>query len=100
MAQKNNIRLLEKEIETIKEVIKKYDPNAKIKIFGSRTDLSKKGGDIDILVISKKIGNKIRRKLKSELFLKFGDRKMDLLITDNPDKTEFSKIAFKYGVEI
>ena len=97
---KKKVRLSEKEIRVIKETIEKYDPNANIIIFGSRTDLTKKGGDIDILVISNKIDYKIRRKIRVELFLKLGERKIDLIITDNPQKSEFTKVAYKYGVKI
>ena len=97
---KLKVRLSEEEIEIIKNAIRKYDPDAEIIIFGSRTDLSKKGGDIDILVISKKIDYKIRRKIRVDLLLKLGDRKIDLIITDDPEKTEFTKVAYKYGVRI
>lgn len=48
MDAKNNLRLSDEEINVIKMVIKNYDPNARVFIFGSRTDLNKKGGDIDI----------------------------------------------------
>lgn len=87
MDAKNNLRLSDEEINVIKMVIKNYDPNARVFIFGSRTDLNKKGGDIDILVVSNNIDYKKRRKI-------------DLIITDNPEKTEFTKLAYKYGVEI
>lgn len=97
---KNNLRLSDEEINVIKMVIKNYDPNARVFIFGSRTDLNKKGGDIDILVVSNNIDYKKRRKIKVDLLLALGDRKIDLIITDNPEKTEFTKLAYKYGVEI
>jgi len=97
---KKNVRLSAKEVRAIKDTIKKYDPNANIIIFGSRADVTKKGGDIDILVISNKIDYKTRRKIRVELFLKLGERKIDLIITDNPQKSEFTKVAYKYGVKI
>lgn len=100
MTTQPKLRLSNEEIQVIKTVIKKYDPNAKIFIFGSRTDLNKKGGDIDILVISNSIDYKQRRKIKVDLLLTLGDRKIDLIITENPEKTEFTKLAYKYGVEI
>ncbi len=100
MTTQPKLRLSNEEIQVIKTIIKKYDPNAKIFIFGSRTDLNKKGGDIDILVISNSIDYKQRRKIKVDLLLTLGDRKVDLIITENPEKTEFTKLAYKYGVEI
>ena len=100
MNVKPKVRLSKEEIEKIKSIIKKYDPNSKIILFGSRTDLSKKGGDIDLLVISKKIDFRKRREILVDLQLALGERKIDLIITDNPEKTEFTKIAYKYGVEI
>ena len=100
MNVKPKARLSKEEIEKMKSIIKKYDPNSKIILFGSRTDLSKKGGDIDLLVISKKIDFRKRREILVDLQLALGERKIDLIITDNPEKTEFTKITYKYGVEI
>ncbi len=97
---KLKVRLSEEEIKIIKNTIKKYDPDAEVIIFGSRTDLSKSGGDIDILVVSKKIDDRTRRKIRVDLLLELGDRKIDLIIADNPEKTEFTKVAYKYGVKI
>ena len=37
------VRLKDEEIETIKGVILSFDPDAEIILFGSRTDLGKKG---------------------------------------------------------
>jgi len=48
------VRLKDWEIEAIKEAIKNVDKDAKIILFGSRVDLTKKGGDIDLLIFSKK----------------------------------------------
>ncbi len=100
MSKSKKVRLSKNEIEIIKNTIKKYDPDAKIIIFGSRADLSKRGGDIDILVVSKKIDYNVRRKIRVELLLKLGDRKIDIIVTDNPEESEFTKLAYKYGVEI
>jgi len=100
MDKTTKLRLSPNEIETIRNVIKKYDPKARIFIFGSRIDPLKKGGDIDILVISKKIDYKMRRKIRVDLLLELGDRKIDIIIADNIGKSEFIKVAYKYGVEI
>ncbi|WP_457622335.1 nucleotidyltransferase domain-containing protein [Persephonella sp.] len=97
---KRDVRLSEKEIKIIKDAVKKYDPDAKIIIFGSRTDLTKKGEDIDILVVSDKIDYRKRRKIRVDLLLKLGERKIDLIITDNPEKSEFTKMTYKYGIKI
>lgn len=100
MEETAKVRLSKEEVETIKSIVKKYDPAAEILIFGSRTDLTKRGGDIDMLIVSDKIDYRIRRKIRVDLQLALGDRKVDLIITDNPEKNEFTKIAYKYGVKI
>jgi len=74
--------------------------SARIILFGSRTDPFQKGGDIDLLVLSDTIDYKSRREIKVELFLLLGDRKIDLIVTDDPRKSPFSEIAQKYGVEL
>ena len=52
------------------------------------------------MIISKKIDYKKRRKISVDLQLALGERKIDIIVTDNPEKTEFTKTAYKYGVEI
>jgi predicted nucleotidyltransferase len=43
------MRITEHEKNVIVDAVKSADPNAKVWLFGSRVDDSKKGGDIDIL---------------------------------------------------
>ncbi|RMA93329.1 nucleotidyltransferase domain-containing protein [Hydrogenothermus marinus] len=100
ISKDKNIRLTKDEILKIKSIILSFDPKAEIILFGSRTDTNKKGGDIDILVISDKIDYKKRRKIRVELLKLFGDRKIDLIITPNPSKSVFTELSYKYGVKL
>lgn len=49
------MRLSPHEHICIKSTILKQNPITKVYLFGSRTDDTKKGGDIDILIISDKL---------------------------------------------
>ena len=65
-----NYNMRVENIEIIKKIIKNYFQNAEIYIFGSRTDDTKKGGDLDIFIIpNKKLPIRQRRILKRELEL-------------------------------
>jgi predicted nucleotidyltransferase len=46
------MRLKPEEITILKEAVLRFDPNSRVFLFGSRVDSSKKGGDIDLLVLS------------------------------------------------
>jgi Nucleotidyltransferase domain. len=98
--RKDKITLSPEEIESIKRTIKKYDQDAKIILFGSRTNPEGKGGDIDLIVISKKIDDNARRMIRVELILTLGERKIDLIVTDNPSENLFTKIMVETGVEL
>jgi len=91
------MRLSKEEIEKIKEIIKKIDNDAEILIFRSQVDDNKKGGDIDILIISDKVK---REDIIVDLYEYFGFRKIDILITDNIEKSPFYKHAYESGVKI
>ncbi len=97
---KRKVRLTQEEIRVIKDTIKKYDENAKIVLFGSRVDLNKKGGDIDLLVISKKLKLMDKLKILREIKNFLGERKIDLIITDNVKKSAFYELAYEEGVEL
>ena len=49
------MRLTSTEANAIKHCIEIIDNQAEVYLFGSRTDDQKKGGDIDLLIISNKI---------------------------------------------
>jgi uncharacterized protein len=94
------IRLSPEEIEAIKRIVKKYDQDARIILFGSRTDPEKRGGDIDLIVVSEKIDDNTRRMIRVELILTLGERKIDLIVTDNPSENPFTKIMAETGIEL
>lgn len=93
------MRLKEIEIEAIKTAVKKYDENAEIYLFGSRTDDTKKGGDIDILIISEKLKNKEIRKIRLEIFDLMGEQKIDI-VTAPAINSAFIEYAYRSGIRL
>jgi len=75
------MRLKKSEIESIKTTIKRFDKRAQIFLFGSRVDDAKKGGDIDILIISRKIKLSEKLKIEAKLDSLLGEQKIDLIAT-------------------
>ena len=93
------MRLRPDEIKAIKEIIQSFDSEAKIWLYGSRTDDSKRGGDIDLLIFSKKINFSDKLKIKSQLYQKIGEQKIDILIARDKKKP-FVRIALENAVLI
>lgn len=96
------MRLTEEELKYIKDAIKKYDNNSEIYIFGSRLDDSKKGGDIDIMVVSTVIDFEKVLDIKLELYEKLGFRKIDLIVSKGytEESQNFKKHIYSEGVRI
>ena len=61
------MRLTNEEINMIKNSIYSFLNEAKIYLFGSRLDDTKKGGDIDLFIISKDIDYERKIKIKAKL---------------------------------
>ena len=59
------MRLTEKEIKIIKDIILDIFGESEIRIFGSRLNENKKGGDIDIFVIPKNRENLFKKRIKA-----------------------------------
>ena len=100
--EKPKLRLKESEIKAIINSIRNFDSQAEIYIFGSRAKPDRKGGDIDILVVSDVIGWKEKRKIRVELIKRLGDRKIDLLVARRKEIKEnpFFQLAIAEGVKI
>jgi uncharacterized protein len=77
------MRLSKSEIQIITSSILKLDKNAYIYLFGSRVDDLKKGGDIDLLILSETLKASDKLDLLIDLKAKLGDQKLDLLIKNN-----------------
>ena len=94
------IRLTQKEVDNLKASVLSIDPNAKLYLFGSRVDAMKKGGDIDILIISNKITRKDLSKIRWHFFEIFGEQKMDIIVDSGTMQTAFLQMIFPQAVEI
>ena len=96
------VRLEEWQIKAIKECVKKaFGEGSKVILFGSRTDPKRKGGDIDIYVIPSKTDNLFKREieLRALLLKRLGERKIDIVLRENPDRP-IEREAIEKGVEI
>jgi predicted nucleotidyltransferase len=61
------MRLTQKEIDTIKDMVSQNFINPIIYLFGSRVEDNKKGGDIDLFIISDNSNYKAKLKVSSKL---------------------------------
>lgn len=91
------MRLNDNEIRVIKESISRLDKDAKVYLFGSRTDDNAKGGDIDILIISQKFNYDDSIIARQSLYEKLGEQKIHLIIKKDTNDP-FSKIACSEGI--
>lgn len=94
------MRLTAHETESIKSAVIERDPAAGVYIFGSRTDDTKKGGDIDVLIISDRIDFNARRDIRLDLYRKIGDQKIDIVIYKNEDTSNFKNLALLEAVKL
>ena len=94
------MRLNKEYIKAIKEVIQSRFSDAKIYLFGSRVDDSKKGGDIDLYVeVDKKPHFLDKPQILAEIKKRIKEQKIDLVFS-YPNKKEelIDKKAKQNGV--
>jgi predicted nucleotidyltransferase len=98
------MRVNSQDVKAIKEVAKAvFGESAKIRLFGSRTDDSKKGGDIDLLIQCKRETSReeqYRLKIKFLVQLKkiIGDQKIDVIIDNGQQSSAIIQEAYKEGI--
>jgi len=95
------MRLKPEIIKFLKLQISNTILDAKIYLFGSRVVESKKGGDIDILLITE---NKVPlhniTEIKIAFYKKFGWQKIDIINFTINEKSIFKEIALKHAIEL
>ncbi|OAI07552.1 nucleotidyltransferase domain-containing protein [Methylomonas methanica] len=94
------MRLTQEQINTLKFSLAQIDTSAKIYLFGSRLDDSKKGGDIDLLITSSKVSKSDVRKLRMDFYQNFGEQKMDILIDDGKMNSPFLTKVREQAIEL
>ncbi len=93
------MRLAREEHIAINDTIHQVDADAMIYLFGSRVDEAAKGGDIDLLVLSKRINLMMKLDILAQLHQKLGERKIDIAIY--PDTTRpFPRMVMQEGVRL
>jgi predicted nucleotidyltransferase len=93
------MRLANEELSIISDTIYKSDADAQIYLFGSRIDDAAKGGDIDLLVLSKRINLMTKLDILAQLHQKLGDRKIDIAVY--PDAIRpFPRMVMREGVRL
>jgi len=91
------MRITEHEKSAIVEAVKSVDPDAQMWLFGSRADDNKKGGDIDIAVLSSDIEVMEEIKIKQKIWDKIGEQKIDLVVSKDGQQA-FFKFAVETGI--
>nr|VFJ42603.1 MAG: hypothetical protein BECKDK2373B_GA0170837_100227 [Candidatus Kentron sp. DK] len=95
------MRLTPEEISAVKTAVARQDPEARVYLFGSRTDDDKRGGDMDLLIMSHKIdaGDKtaIVTDIIMELHDRLGEQKIDIVVAADTSRP-FARIALAQGV--
>lgn len=91
------MRLTDQERKAIMEVISRFDGQAEVYLFGSRSDDTKKGGDIDLLVISDKLDKTSLFSIEEEIFKRIEEQKIDFVLSGKDVKNKFARMILKKG---
>ncbi|MFA7091210.1 MAG: nucleotidyltransferase domain-containing protein [Arcobacteraceae bacterium] len=94
------MRLYQEQIKVLKDTLKTISSTAQLYLFGSRVDDTKKGGDIDLLVVSKEMTKKDLRALRIEFFKHFGEQKMDIVLDNGEFKNPFTRHIIKKAIAL
>lgn len=93
------MRLSPTERQAITQAIRGVDPDATVYLFGSRTDNAAKDGDIDLLVLSKRIDLMKKLDILARLHQELGEQRIDLVVYPDCSKP-FARLAMREGMPL
>lgn len=95
------MRLGTNEAKAIVEEIRRLDPAAEIYLYGSRANDLAKGGDIDLLVVSDKLGFRDVLRLRTRILDRIGWQQLDLLVRRRDQVDEpLAAMAQETGIKL
>jgi predicted nucleotidyltransferase len=95
------MRLSAAEAEVIREEVRGLDPDAEIYLYGSRTDDSARGGDIDLLAVSDKLGFRDVLRMRTAILDRIGWQQLDLVVRRRDQLSEpLAAAAREAGVKL
>lgn len=95
------MRMVSEQIDFLKAEALSIVPEALIYLFGSRVDDHKKGGDIDIMVLSNKGLNwKDKARIRWNFCKRFGEQKLDIISFTFEEESPFKQIVLSEGVRL
>ena len=95
------MRLKEDIKEFFVRYVQEHFSDAKVYLFGSRVDDKSKGGDIDILIISKdKLSFNNLSQMRISFYKIFGDQKLDVINFTFTEQDPFKDIALSEAIEL
>ncbi len=93
------MRLIHEEQVAIADVVRQADADAQVYLFGSRVNDSALGGDIDLLVLSKKINLMAKLDILAQLHFKLGERKIDVAVYPDASRP-FPRMVLQEAVRL
>ncbi len=95
------MRLETEQVQAIREEIHQSDPAAEVYLYGSRADDSARGGDIDLLVVSDKLGFRELLHLRTAILDRIGWQQLDLVVR-RPDQLNepLAVVARQTGIKL
>jgi len=85
----------------IREEVRRSDPAATAILFGSRVNDGGRGGDIDLLVVSDRLGFRDSLRLKAAILDRIGWQQLDLLVRPSARLSEpLVAVALATGVKL
>jgi uncharacterized protein len=76
-------------------------PDARVYLFGSRADDSRRGGDIDILVLGERaLTLREKMKIKTALYCRLGDQKIDIVSFAKDSDAPFKSLALSDAIPL
>jgi uncharacterized protein len=74
------MRLSSQQKKVITDCVGTVDASAEVFLYGSRVDDTKKGGDIDLLIVSETLTFAHKLQISAQIKKLLGDQKIDILI--------------------